>query len=223
MLFRSKAVLPDVFGSNNKIREDALLANMEMDSYINMDIDSKIRVANVKNQIQFKYDITEHDVQKIVEDSIFVPVERRIADKKGLFAGFNNDFLTALSILMPQVDNSIRNFAEMCGEVVYNVKEDGSEELKSMNAVLDLPKVKECFDEDLLFSLNTIFCSKYGLNMRNEVAHGTLDDTYFNSYWVLYVWWFVFKLCYMYTKNVQYKYWDIVADKIEQGVEGMES
>ncbi len=220
---KKKAVLPDVFGSNNKIREDALLANMEMDSYINMDIDSKIRVANVKNQIQFKYDITEHDVQKIVEDSIFVPVERRIAYKKGLFAGFNNDFLTALSILMPQVDNSIRNFAEMCGEVVYNVKEDGSEELKSMNAVLDLPKVKECFDEDLLFSLNTIFCSKYGLNMRNEVAHGTLDDTYFNSYWVLYVWWFVFKLCYMYTKNVQYKYWDIVADKIEQGVEGMES
>lgn len=220
---KKKAVLPDVFGSNNNIREDALLANMEMDSYINIDIDSKIRVANVKNQLQSKYEITEQDIKKIVEDSIFVPEERRIAYAKGLIAGFNNDFLTALSILMPQVDNSIRNFAEICGEVVFNVKEDGSEELKSMNAVLDLPKVKECLDEDLLFSLNTIFCSKYGLNMRNEVAHGTLNDVYFNSYQALYVWWYVFKLCYMYTKNVQYEFRDKVADKVKQVIESMES
>lgn len=92
-----------------------------------------------------------------------------MAYTKGLMAGFNNDFLTALSILMPQVDNSIRAFAEMCGEVVYNIKEDNTEELKSMNAVLDLLKVKECFDENLWFSLSTVFCSKYGLNMRNEV------------------------------------------------------
>ena len=220
---KKRAVLPDVFGSNSEIREDALLANMEMDSYINMDIDSKIRIANVKNYLQSRYGITEQDVKKIVEDSIFVPEERRIAYTKGLIAGFNNDFLTALSILMPQVDNSIRCFAEMCGEVVYNVKEDGSEELKSMNAVLDLPKVKECFDEDLLFSLNTIFCSKYGLNMRNEVAHGTLNDEYFNTYRSLYVWWFVFKLCYMYTKNVQYEYGDKVVYKVKQNTKGMES
>lgn len=216
---KKKAVLPDVFGKNNEIKEDALWAYMAKDSYISIDIDSKVVIANVKHILQSNYEITEQDIRKIVEDSVFVPEDRRMAYTKGLMAGFNNDFLTALSILMPQVDNSIRAFAEMCGEVVYNIKEDNTEELKSMNAVLDLPKVKECFDESLWFSLNTVFCSKYGLNMRNEVAHGTMDDKYFSSYRVLYVWWFVFKLCYMYTRNERNTYYERVVQKMEETME----
>lgn len=216
---KKKAVLPDVYGKNNEIKEDALWAYMAKDSYISIDIDSKVVIANVKHILQSNYEITEQDIRKIVEDSVFVPEDRRVAYSKGLIAGFNNDFLTALSILMPQVDNSIRAFAEMCGEVVYNIKEDNTEELKSMNAVLDLPKVKECFDESLWFSLNTVFCSKYGLNMRNEVAHGTLNDKYFSSYQALYVWWFVFKLCYMYTRNERNTYYEKVVKKVEETME----
>lgn len=190
-----------------------------INSFISIDIDSKVVIANVKHILQSNYEITEQDIRKIVEDSVFVPENRREAYTKGLMAGFNNDFLTALSILMPQVNNSIRLFAEMCGEVVYNIKEDNTEVLKSMNAVLDLPKVKECFDESLWFSLNTIFCSKYGLNMRNEVAHGTMDDKYFSSYRSLYVWWFVFKLCYMYTRNERYTYCERVFQKVKETME----
>lgn len=213
---KKKAVLPDVFGKNNEIKEDALWAYMAKDSYISIDIDSKVLIANVKHILQSNYEITEQDIRKIVEDSVFVPEDRRGAYTKGLMAGFNNDFLTALSILMPQVDNSIRKFAEMCGEVVYNIKEDNTEELKSMNAVLELPRVKECFDESLWFSLDTVFCSKYGLNMRNEVAHGTLKDEYFSSYRALYVWWFIFKLCYMYTRNERNIYYERVVQKVEE-------
>jgi len=216
---KKKAVLPDVYGKNNEIKEDALWAYMEKDSYISIDIDSKVVIANVKHILQSNYEITEQDIGKIVEDSVFVPEDRRVAYTKGLMAGFKNDFLTALSILMPQVDNSIRIFAEMCGEVVYNIKEDNTEELKSMNAVLDLPKVKECFDESLWFSLHTVFCSKYGLNMRNEVAHGTLNDNYFSSYQALYVWWFVFRLCYMYTRNERNIYCERVVQRVEETME----
>ena len=157
---KKKAILPDVFGKNDEIKEDALWAYMAKDSYISIDIDSKVVIANVKHVLQSNYEITEQDIRKIVEDSVFVPEDRRVAYTKGLMAGFNNDFLTALSILMPQVDNSIRSFAEMCGEVVYNIKEDNTEEMKSINAVLELPRVKECFDESLWFSLDTVFLLK---------------------------------------------------------------
>lgn len=55
--------------------------------------------------------------------------------------------------------------------------------------------------------------------MRNEVAHGTLNDKYFSSYRALYVWWFVFKLCYMYTKNERNTYCERVAQKVEKIME----
>lgn len=58
-------------------------------------------------------------------------------------AGFSGDFLTALSILVPQVENSVRELALECGEPVYNLNEDGIEEIKTMHAVLELDGIKE--------------------------------------------------------------------------------
>ena len=83
--------------------------------------------------------------------------------------GFSGDFLTALSILIPQIENAVRYLAVECGEPVYNMNEEGIEEIKSMHAVLELEGVKESLDENLIFALNTIFCSKFGFNMRNNV------------------------------------------------------
>lgn len=93
---KKKAVLPDVFGKNNEIKEEALWAYMAKDSYISIDIDSKVVIANVKHILQSNYEITEQDIRKIVEDSVFVPEDRRVAYTKGLMAGFNNDFLTEI-------------------------------------------------------------------------------------------------------------------------------
>lgn len=34
--------------------------------------------------------------------------------------------------------------------------------------------------------------------MRNDIAHGLIDDEQFDSYKALYTWWFIFKMCYMF-------------------------
>ena len=90
-----------------------------------------------------------------------------------------------------------------CGEPVYNMNEEGIEEVKPMHAVLELEGVKESLDEDLIFALNTIFCSKFGFNMRNNVAHGMLDDQAFQSFKALYIWWFALKFCYLFCGKLQ--------------------
>lgn len=48
-----------------------------------------------------------------------------------------------------------------------------------------------------------IFCSKFGFNMRNDIAHGLVPDKQFNSYKVLYTWWFILKMCYMFCGKLQ--------------------
>ena len=50
--------------------------------------------------------------------------------------GFSGDFLTALSILIPQIENAVRYLAVECGELVYNMNEEGIEEIFVQN--LDL-------------------------------------------------------------------------------------
>ena len=79
---------------------------------------------------------------------------------------------------------------------MYNLKDDGTEEAKTFHALLDLPDVAEILEADLLFTLKAVFCSKYGLNLRNENAHGLLSDGFFFSNKAYYVWWLIFSLCY---------------------------
>lgn len=112
---------------------------------------------NTLNYIRSKFVIEEKDIREIVENSVIVPEDRKEAYIKGLMAGFLGDFLTALYILIPQVENSVRELAMQCGEPVYNLNENGIEELKTMHAVLELEGVKECLDDDFLLAIKTIF------------------------------------------------------------------
>lgn len=79
--------------------------------------------------------------------------------------------------------------------------------------------VKESLDEDLIFALNTIFCSKFGFNMRNNVAHGMLDDQAFQSFKALYIWWFALKFCYLFCGKLQEENRSKINKKLKQLME----
>ena len=72
--------------------------------------------------------IEESDVKKIVDVSCAIPEGRKESYTKGLMFGFSGDFLTALSILIPQIENAVRYLAVECGEPVYNMNEEGIED-----------------------------------------------------------------------------------------------
>lgn len=188
---------------DNGIDEGAFQDKLEYRASEQMNFSSQILVGNTLNYIRSKFTIEESDIRDIVEESIIVPKDRKESYIKGIFSGFSGDFMTALYILVPQVENSIRELAKQCGEPVYNLNESGIEELKTMHAILELDGVKEKLDDDFLLALKTIFCSKFGFNMRNNIAHGIFSDKQFNSYEALYTWWFILKMCYMFCGKLQ--------------------
>lgn len=184
----------------NDIDEGAFQDKLEHRTSELMNFSSQILVGNTLNYIRSKFIIEEHDIREIVEESIIVPSDRKESYIKGLMSGFSGDFMTALYILIPQVENSIRELAILCGEPVYNLNESGIEELKTMHAILELEGVKENW-KMIFTSIKTVFCSKFGFNMRNNIAHGIFSDKQFNSYEALYTWWFILRMCYMFCGN----------------------
>lgn len=200
---KSIAKSKPIKNAHGEIDSSAFQDSMERRTAEFMGYFSQILIGNTLNYIRSKFEIEEKDIREIVENSVFVPEDRREAYVKGIMAGFSDDFLTALYILVPQVENSIRKIAVECGEPIYNLNEDGIEELKTMHAVLELEGVREHLDEDFLLAIKTVFCSKFGFNMRNDIAHGLISDKQFGSYHVLYTWWFVLKMCYMFCGKLQ--------------------
>lgn len=59
---------------------------------------------------------------------------------------------------------------------------------------MDLPEAKIIFGDDLTFEIKSVFTEPLGLNLRNEVAHGLLDDESSSSIHAVYAWWMIIRL-----------------------------
>ena len=63
----------------------------------------------------------------------------------------------------------------MCGDMPTYLKEDGTEDIKPLSQLFDSQKLREAYDEDLLFTWKTLLDERGGPNLRNEIAHGVLS------------------------------------------------
>ena len=142
-----------------------------------------------------RFQFTEKSLEFLVINSGFIPPNRKNSFLKGFVAGFNLDFLSAVPILMPQIENAIRELAIKCGAVVYKTNAQGVEECLSMESVLNCTELQECLEETLLFNLRVFYTSTYGFGMRNQSGHGLESDNSLQSSAGLAVWWFSLYLC----------------------------
>ena len=75
----------------------------------------------------------------------------------------------------------------------------------TFNSILDLPNLNRVMEEDFIFNLKCVFTSKFGINMRNDIAHGILDDNEFDSQYAIYTWWFILKLVCIYSPWIMFR------------------
>ena len=142
-----------------------------------------------------KWEFTEENLQFLVEDNLFVPSDRKKSFLKGLVAGFRGELGLSMCLLMPQVENAIRELARNCGAVVYKTDSNGVEEVLSLDSILQQPEIKESVEEKILFNVRVFYTGKNGFNMRNNVCHGLSSDAELQSIPSLAAWWFTLYLC----------------------------
>lgn len=144
--------------------------------------------------ITLEHRITERDMIAVAERSPLVPPGRERFFGKGLYAGFEGDFVTAVHLLVPQVEHMVRWHLKQCKVKTTTLDARGIENEIGLSALLEKDAVKEIFGEDLAFELQAIFADPYGPNLRNEVAHGLIEYDAAQSVSTVYAWWWLFRL-----------------------------
>lgn len=138
--------------------------------------------------------LRESDFVVLANHSPIVPKERARLFGKALFAGFDRDFITALHLLIPQIEHLVRVHLKQAGAKTTNLDKDGIENENGMSTLMDLPEVQQVFGKDLAFELKTLFCDAFGPNLRNELAHGLLEEDACHSPYAIYAWWLGLRL-----------------------------
>jgi hypothetical protein len=188
--------------SDNEIeKEKAIRANMFKEAkFYHLQLVSSV-LEPARMQINEEHDtIQPEDLLSIVSDNPFVPEGRENIYALGLYFGLKEDFLTSIHLLIPQLENSIRFVLCNNGIITSGFDQYGIQNEYDINATLVMPELIPIITEDIVFDLRGLLIEgkSGGSNLRNEMAHGLIDySTYNSSTEVKYVWWLILNLCYL--------------------------
>jgi hypothetical protein len=136
----------------------------------------------------------EADFVDLASQSPIVPKDRVRLFGKALFAGYDRDFVTALHLLVPQIEHLVRHHLKQAGVTTTSLDLNGIENEIGLTGLMDLPDTVKIFGSNLSFEIRALFCDPFGPNLRNELAHGLLDDEACQSIFSVYAWWFGLRL-----------------------------
>nr|WP_279342576.1 DUF4209 domain-containing protein [Geotalea sp. SG265] len=144
--------------------------------------------------LRLEHRVTEEAFVTLAANSPIVPPGRAVLFGKALFAGFDNDFITALHVLVPQIENLVRWHLKSRGIKTTNLDTNGIENENGLSTLAELPEMDKVFGEDFTFEVRALFCDSFGPNLRNEVAHGLLTSDSAQSEYSVYAWWFALRI-----------------------------
>lgn len=138
--------------------------------------------------------VTRDFLELICYHSSIVPNDRVKLLASSLWFGFEYEFGIAIHLLCPQIEHIVRVKLKENGEITSTIDPDGIETENGLSSLMDNPKINDIFGKDLAFELKAIFTESLGSNLRNNTAHGLLDDDSSNNYPSIYAWWLALRL-----------------------------
>ena len=152
------------------------------------------RIMPALDVLTLEHRLRESDLIELARRSPIVPPGREVLFGKALYEGLDRDFVTSIHLLAPQIENLVRFHMNRAGEVTTHVDENGIVAEKGLSALVAMPEIVDVFWEDLIYEIETLFCDQIGANLRNNIAHGLLDDRQCQTVESVYAWWFMLKL-----------------------------
>lgn len=138
--------------------------------------------------------LREADFVDLARQSPIVPKERAGLFGNALFAGYERDFVSALHLLIPQMEHLVRVHLKQAGAKTTNLDKDGIQNENGMSTLMDLPEAEQVFGKDLSSELKSLLCDAFGPNLRNELAHGLLDEDGCHTAYAIDAWWLALRL-----------------------------
>ncbi len=200
----------DHFDSDTDAAKAAILERMVQHHQYWIQVTTAMLIVPAWRQLLRDHVVSLDDLLNICLQSRMVPRSRVSLVARGLKAGFDGDFATALHLLVPQLEHFVRTHLQARG-VKTVTKELGSDVVMEagLSALVVKPEMDDVFGPNLTFEIRALFCEQSGPNLRNDLAHGLLEPGATESAESIYAWWLVFRMVFIH-------YWPPSAESKDQ-------
>lgn len=187
---------PRLASDDPKEREIAVLKEMYLQART---VDWRLRVQvfiePARQQIVAEHPARPIDLLFLVQNSPFAPRGREDLFLRGLHAGLHGDLVLALHLLLPQIENSLREIFTARGVITSKLESDQTQDERDLGWMLAHAEMVKIFGSGIAFDLRGLLVERFGLNLRNDIAHGLLAEPQMLTEGALYVWWLTLRLC----------------------------
>lgn len=172
-------------------REAALRGEMLFNATFTHQATAQAVINPIRRIIVKEHPLQEHHLRAIVQHHPMVPTGREQLIARGLIAGFYANLPTALHLLIPQFENSLRYVLAAQGKLVSSLNDEGLQKEHGINKLLYEHEgvLQGMFGEDVVFALQGLLVEKTSGDFRNKTMHGLADTASLASAEALYLWW----------------------------------
>lgn len=159
-------------------------------------VSGQVQVA--RQYITENYYVGEDTFQALARHSPFVPDDLVNTFSRGFARFFDGDSVSALYILTPMLENSLRHILKLNGHDVTTFDDAKQvQEDRTISALFEQmrPELEEVFGDAITADIDNVFLSKPGPSLRHAVAHGLLNDSSPYETDAIYACWLIFRLC----------------------------
>lgn len=144
--------------------------------------------------LRAEHRIREVDFVAMARRSGIVPIGREGLIGKCLYFGLEGDWAGAVHVLVPQIEHIVRAHLKQAGSKTTTLDVRGIEQEVGLSSLMENPAVDQVLGPSVAWEIRALFCDNLGPNMRNEIAHGLVDDGIGNSVFACYAWWIMLRL-----------------------------
>jgi len=186
---------PGLISDTKEDYEAALLAHMFSEALFGFHVVAAALIEPITRQINLEHAYNDESFLEPVSNNPFIPEGREYLYALGLSAGLSGDFPVAISLLVPQLENSVRYLLDQIGVRSSGLNSEGIQQEFDLNTTLRMPEVEKIFGRNMIFTLRALLVEREGANIRNRMAHGLLSHAEFYSTDCLYLWGIILRLC----------------------------
>ena len=146
-----------------------------------------------RRSIQGRFGPSAIDFYPIVVNSPFVPGDAQAAYIQGIDSLLQGDFITAVHVMVPHLEDSIRYILRQHGIETANIIHNGVQEDQGLPTLLERhrEKLEKVFGLDLIEEIDRLFLDEFGPKVRHSVAHGKASaycytPDYMYACWLIY-------------------------------------
>ncbi|SDI13971.1 DUF4209 domain-containing protein [Chryseobacterium jejuense] len=202
---KGKSLFGQFFGNYTRISDKGTVSGItDEKNYYNNVLRDHYRKVNIGLILEIKsimdnYEkLSKESILKLIRttNSAFIPNGREEFFIEGIYSGFENNFILSSHLLIPQIENSLKNIIEVNGRNTTRLADDIQND-NTLGTILN-PENKDKMlngicNKDLQFELHNFLIDGSSTNFRNRICHG-LASTWESNFYGIYLWWITLKM-----------------------------